>query len=193
MELKKKYDEAFRRAAAAKAADKELWRTRAYRETCALYLDAIDAFTAAAHLEPVQNNKNMVQEQIADFSARARDLAKGAGVQPAQAGGASSTVEDFIKAATFSGEKPGYAFKAGPRGLGYYKVGSSSTPMSSSPSSAIAWPEVPTYTAPAAPTPILAPQPQAVQMQVTVSPGIFPGQQMQVQTPDDAFYGVYCA
>jgi hypothetical protein len=179
MELKKKYDVAFSKAQQAKAADKALGRTRAYKEACSLYLDAIDAFTAAQKLEFDRNNKQMVEGQIKEFSARARELAQqfqpagsgGGGASSAGGGGGQRTGDagggsaDFSASATFRGGRAGYVFKRGVRGVGYYKDGASGVPSStsinlvgsSSSASTFAWPEVPTA-APVAPkTPPAAP------------------------------------
>lgn len=51
--------------------------------------------------------------------------AAAARAHPAAASGRAASEDDsaFIPSATFAGPQPGYAFKSGPAGLGYYKEG----------------------------------------------------------------------
>jgi ribosome biogenesis protein BMS1 len=77
--------------------------------------------TNAAAVSRKGHNKQQQEEDAAAAAAAAAPAAAVARSTPAAAAAAADAGDTFSPAAAFAGARPGFVFKKGPQGLGYYK------------------------------------------------------------------------
>ena len=77
------------------------------------------------HSPPLRYASKVLTLQRMRWQEAAEEMAATtAAAQPGSAPAASPVGDDFAPAAAFAGARPGFAFQAGPLGLGYYREGS---------------------------------------------------------------------
>ena len=86
----------------------------------AISFGGVDFWGARARAETMVNELESRSSAAAD-AARAADLAAAAAFIAADAAAASKPTADFVPSSTFTGARPGFVFKAGPRGVGFYR------------------------------------------------------------------------